>query len=212
MYDEKGYSEKVDIYAFGMALLEMVTGKYPYGECTNAAQIYKKVIQGIKPENFSLVTEPSVLSLIDACIGPESQRPTAFEILDHPFLNLEPEVTILQYDQKSKLTLQVSFKCADRMSVKFDFNGIFLFNIVETDTAEAVVNEMIQEEVLPAKYKTLITSEINHILQTPNHSHAADVEESKSEAAVSKSSNSSVCLKASPKTGDIEYEHFSTKG
>lgn len=45
MYEEKGYSEKVDIYAFGMCLLEMVTGEYPYGECKNAAQIYKKVIQ-----------------------------------------------------------------------------------------------------------------------------------------------------------------------
>lgn len=45
MYDERGYSEKVDIYAFGMALLEMVTGEYPYSECKNAAQIYKKVIQ-----------------------------------------------------------------------------------------------------------------------------------------------------------------------
>jgi WNK lysine deficient protein kinase len=45
MYEEKGYSEKVDIYAFGMALLEMVTGQYPYSECKNAAQIYRKVIQ-----------------------------------------------------------------------------------------------------------------------------------------------------------------------
>lgn len=45
MYEEKGYSEKVDIYAFGMALLEMVTGEYPYNECKNAAQIYKKVTQ-----------------------------------------------------------------------------------------------------------------------------------------------------------------------
>ena len=43
MYEEKGYSEKVDIYAFGMCVLEMVTGKYPYSECKNAAQIYKKV-------------------------------------------------------------------------------------------------------------------------------------------------------------------------
>jgi WNK lysine deficient protein kinase len=43
MYDEQGYSEKVDIYAFGMCLLEMATGEYPYGECRNAAQIYKKV-------------------------------------------------------------------------------------------------------------------------------------------------------------------------
>jgi len=45
MYEEKGYNEKVDIYAFGMCLLEMVTGEYPYGECKNAAQIYKKVSQ-----------------------------------------------------------------------------------------------------------------------------------------------------------------------
>lgn len=43
MYEEEGYNEKVDIYAFGMCLLEMVTGDYPYGECKNAAQIYKKV-------------------------------------------------------------------------------------------------------------------------------------------------------------------------
>jgi WNK lysine deficient protein kinase len=43
MYEEKGYNEKVDSYAFGMALLEMVTGEYPYSECKNAAQIYKKV-------------------------------------------------------------------------------------------------------------------------------------------------------------------------
>lgn len=45
MYEEKGYNEKVDVYAFGMCLLEMVTGEYPYAECTNAAQIFKKVIQ-----------------------------------------------------------------------------------------------------------------------------------------------------------------------
>lgn len=45
MYEEKGYNEKVDIYAFGMCLLEMVTGDYPYNECKNAAQIYKKVTQ-----------------------------------------------------------------------------------------------------------------------------------------------------------------------
>jgi len=33
----------VDIYAFGMSVLEMVTSEYPYAECANAAQIYRKV-------------------------------------------------------------------------------------------------------------------------------------------------------------------------
>lgn len=42
MYEEH-YDESVDVYAFGMCLLEMATSEYPYKECTNAAQIYRKV-------------------------------------------------------------------------------------------------------------------------------------------------------------------------
>lgn len=38
------YNELVDIYAFGMCILEMVTFEYPYSECTHPAQIYKKVV------------------------------------------------------------------------------------------------------------------------------------------------------------------------
>jgi WNK lysine deficient protein kinase len=40
---EEHYNELVDIYSFGMCLLEMLTSEYPYSECANAAQIYKKV-------------------------------------------------------------------------------------------------------------------------------------------------------------------------
>lgn len=40
---EEDYNVLVDIYAFGMCLLELVTSEYPYVECTNAAQIYRKV-------------------------------------------------------------------------------------------------------------------------------------------------------------------------
>ncbi len=42
MYDS-GYDEKVDLYSFGMTVLEMATNEYPYQECLNAAQIYRKV-------------------------------------------------------------------------------------------------------------------------------------------------------------------------
>ena len=42
LYEEE-YTELVDVYSFGMCLLEMVTSEYPYSECSNAAQIYKKV-------------------------------------------------------------------------------------------------------------------------------------------------------------------------
>jgi len=42
LYDED-YTELADIYSFGMCMLEMVTFEYPYCECKNSAQIYKKV-------------------------------------------------------------------------------------------------------------------------------------------------------------------------
>lgn len=42
MYEEK-YDEAVDVYAFGMCMLEMATSQYPYSECSSAAHIYRKV-------------------------------------------------------------------------------------------------------------------------------------------------------------------------
>lgn len=42
LYEEE-YNELVDIYSFGMCMLEMLTAEYPYSECCNPAQIYKKV-------------------------------------------------------------------------------------------------------------------------------------------------------------------------
>lgn len=42
MYEEH-YDEAVDVYSFGMCILEMATSEYPYSECTGPAQIYKKV-------------------------------------------------------------------------------------------------------------------------------------------------------------------------
>ena len=43
---EENYCEKVDIYSFGMCVLELATGEYPYSECKSVAQIYRKVTQG----------------------------------------------------------------------------------------------------------------------------------------------------------------------
>jgi WNK lysine deficient protein kinase len=57
MYEEH-YDESVDVYAFGMCMLEMATSEYPYSECTGPAQIYKKVISvrtvylSVYPLNF----------------------------------------------------------------------------------------------------------------------------------------------------------------
>ncbi|KAJ3116615.1 Serine/threonine-protein kinase wnk3 [Nowakowskiella sp. JEL0407] len=85
-YDEY-YTETVDVYAFGLCVLEMCTKEYPYAECTNQAQIYKKVTQGIKPLALQKVTHPETRKFIEMCIQHDPKlRPRAFDLLRNPYL------------------------------------------------------------------------------------------------------------------------------
>jgi len=88
MYDEQ-YDELVDIYAFGMCLLELVTCQFPYNECENAAQIYRKVTRGVGPQSLDQVHDrnPSMHAFICKCLSPQEQRPSARQLLGDPFLS-----------------------------------------------------------------------------------------------------------------------------
>lgn len=88
LYDEN-YSEKVDIYAFGMCILEMTTKEYPYEECSNPAQIWKKVSMGLKPEVLTRIKCHDVRSFIDLCLCPHKIRLSARELQKHPFLRFK---------------------------------------------------------------------------------------------------------------------------
>ena len=57
MYEEH-YDEAVDVYAFGMCMLEMATSEYPYSECQNAAQIYRKVTS--VSSHFNMYTNSAI--------------------------------------------------------------------------------------------------------------------------------------------------------
>ncbi|KAK1313845.1 putative serine/threonine-protein kinase WNK1 [Acorus calamus] len=88
VYQEE-YNELVDIYSFGMCILEMVTFEYPYSECTHPAQIYKKVISGKKPDALYKVKDPEVRQFVEKCIATASKRLPARELLKDPFLQLD---------------------------------------------------------------------------------------------------------------------------
>ncbi|XP_058073751.1 probable serine/threonine-protein kinase WNK9 [Magnolia sinica] len=96
VYEEE-YNELVDIYSFGMCVLEMVTFEYPYSECTHPAQIYKKVISGKKPEALYKVKDPEVRQFVEKCLVTVSWRLPAKELLKDPFLQLD------DFDSDSRL-------------------------------------------------------------------------------------------------------------
>ena len=84
---EEDYDDRVDVYSFGMALLELATLEYPYAECTNAAQIYRKVSLGVRPQGLQKVTSPELAEFINTCIAPRAQRPRARQLLKHAYFD-----------------------------------------------------------------------------------------------------------------------------
>ncbi|KAJ6855997.1 hypothetical protein NC651_040573 [Populus alba x Populus x berolinensis] len=83
---EENYNELVDVYSFGMCVLEMLTAEYPYSECTNPAQIYKKVTLGKLPAVFYRIQDLEAQRFIGKCLETASKRLPAKELLLDPFL------------------------------------------------------------------------------------------------------------------------------
>lgn len=82
---EENYTEQVDIYSFGMCVLEMVTLEIPYNECDSVAKIYRKVTSGVPPASLSRVRDQEFHSFIQRCLGTPRARPSAAELLCDPF-------------------------------------------------------------------------------------------------------------------------------
>ncbi|XP_076893866.1 putative serine/threonine-protein kinase WNK5 [Bidens hawaiensis] len=93
MYEED-YNELVDIYSFGMCVLEMLTSEFPYNECTNPAQIYKKVTSGKLPKAFDQIECAEAKRFIGKCLENASTRPSARELLMEPFLVEDNDQTL----------------------------------------------------------------------------------------------------------------------
>ncbi|KAJ8449058.1 hypothetical protein Cgig2_004113 [Carnegiea gigantea] len=172
LYEEE-YNELVDIYAFGMCLLELVTLEYPYSECSNAAQIYKKVSLGIKPASLSKLKDPDVKAFIEKCTATVPERLSAIQLLRDPFLSdtdheaigssLHVNVHSSEHQSHKKLedshpgpsrdfTVEGERKDINTIFVKLRIpdstghvrNIHFPFDI-EADTSIAVASEMVQE-------------------------------------------------------------------
>ncbi|XP_018422517.1 PREDICTED: serine/threonine-protein kinase WNK2 [Nanorana parkeri] len=149
MYEEH-YDESVDVYAFGMCMLEMATSEYPYSECQNAAQIYRKVTSGVKPASFEKVADPEIKEIIGECICKnKEERYEIKDLLSHAFFaedtGVRVELAEEDHGRKSTIALRLWVEDPKKLKGKPKDNGAIEFTFdLEKETPEDVAQEMIE--------------------------------------------------------------------
>ncbi|XP_034983328.1 serine/threonine-protein kinase WNK1 isoform X11 [Zootoca vivipara] len=161
MYEEK-YDESVDVYAFGMCMLEMATSEYPYSECQNAAQIYRRVTSGIKPASFDKVAIPEVKEIIEGCIRQnKDERYAIKDLLNHAFFQEETgvRVELAEEDDGEKIAIKLWLRIEDikKLKGKYKDNEAIEFSFdLERDVPEDVAQEMVESGyVCEGDHKTM---------------------------------------------------------
>ncbi|KAL8604099.1 hypothetical protein ACOMHN_047311 [Nucella lapillus] len=150
MYEEH-YDEGVDVYAFGMCMLEMASSEYPYSECRNAAQIYKRVTMGVPPEALDKVAISEIRDIIHHCIcSKRDDRYTVKELLQHDFFleeyGFKVELVNKEDEINSRPTVQMRMRVVDAKkrrdkhrdneAIQFDFN-------IQNDEPDALARELV---------------------------------------------------------------------
>ncbi|XP_056320244.1 serine/threonine-protein kinase WNK2-like [Danio aesculapii] len=149
MYEEH-YDESVDVYAFGMCMLEMATSEYPYSECQNAAQIYRKVTSGVKPASYNKVKDPEVKEIIGECIcQKKEERYSIKDLLNHAFFAEDTGVRVELAEEddglKTSIALKLWVEDPRRLKGKYRDGGAIEFSFdLEKEVPEAVAQEMVE--------------------------------------------------------------------
>ncbi|XP_072529034.1 serine/threonine-protein kinase WNK1 isoform X11 [Salminus brasiliensis] len=161
MYEEK-YDESVDVYAFGMCMLEMATSEYPYSECQNPAQIYRRVTSGVKPGSFDKVAIPEVKEIIEGCIQQNKDERYAIKVLlNHAFFQEETgvRVELAEEDDGEMIAIKLWLRIEDakKLKGKYKDNEAIEFSFdLSKDVPEDVAQEMVDSGyVCEGDHKTM---------------------------------------------------------
>ncbi|KAM1019578.1 hypothetical protein ACFX13_041654 [Malus domestica] len=177
LYEEE-YNELVDIYSFGMCMLEMITFEYPYSECKSPAQIFTKVTSGIKPAALGKLPNQSLkatnlpksgpLSMdidtdykqlsISTCTGSNNGSPQVLEF-QRTHKNNEFRLSGIKNDDDSvSLTLRIADACGKVRNIHFLF-------YIASDTAASVAREMVEQLELADHDVAFIAEFIDYLIR-----------------------------------------------
>ena len=157
VFDEQ-YDELIDIYSFGLCMLEMITGEYPYIECKGLTAVMKRVTAGLKPDCYYKVENEVVKEVIDCCIRTNrAERLPVHELLQHSFFlddnglridfvrDTSNDSQIIVTDNSIALKLKIVDK-SKRKNLWSEHDAIrFRYNF-GTDTPEQIVDELISKK------------------------------------------------------------------
>ncbi|AOA60380.1 Signal transducing MAP kinase kinase [Komagataella phaffii CBS 7435] len=85
------YSVKGDVWSLGLMLIELATGKFPFGDNSSMGpdsilDLLQRVVNekppSLDPEKFS----SQLCDFVNLCLKKESERPNPIELIRHPFL------------------------------------------------------------------------------------------------------------------------------
>lgn len=91
--DSEGYGLKSDIWSLGCTIVELLTGKPPWPESTSVwAAVWKIANSSGLPTEIPKDLDPELMDFLEACFERDPvKRPSAEELLKHPFLAPVPE-------------------------------------------------------------------------------------------------------------------------
>ncbi|KAJ3088508.1 hypothetical protein HK102_008584 [Quaeritorhiza haematococci] len=93
---DRGYSAKVDIWSLGCLVLEMLTGSHPWKQLDEMQTMWKLGRDSAPPIPDYLSAEAKDFVTQCFLIDPD-KRPTAGQLLDHPFADVDPAFDFKTY-------------------------------------------------------------------------------------------------------------------
>jgi WNK lysine deficient protein kinase len=163
MYTDQ-LSPSVDVYSFGLCLLEIITRERPYLESPCLSCTVKRKLNQVAPRSLERVVDVQLKDLIDLCLC--KQRPTASELLTLDFFT-EPdaeldgrpvEVSAIQPKVPAvDLFLAVTTNDGHKVAVEFKYQPT-------EDTPESVARQLAERLELPPSKVINLSSEIRKLV------------------------------------------------
>ncbi|KAK8364778.1 hypothetical protein V6Z12_A02G004800 [Gossypium hirsutum] len=162
LYEEE-YNELIDIYSFGMCMLEMLTSQYPSSKCSNPAQIYKKVtlVRDGEAWRFRLHAYELLLDPFLASDEENSPKFLPFPCVLSQKQNMLITATMDPADDKIFLKVQIIDNEGHARNIYFPFD-------IVNDTAINIASEMVKELEIndrePLGIANMIEKEISSLI------------------------------------------------